>query len=184
MTEADALPPEIDDPYALYRYFDTRSRLLYVGISGDLANRDRSHISRSRWMQLVASSTVERLKTLEDVQAAERKAIETERPLFNRLHNDTPEARERLRAYLDEIGRLDLLEACDTAPNGLNRVTVNLIPKAWDAVSETAERLQLSRTDVINRALQAYAWLEEEGAAGAEVFVRSKGGELERVKFL
>ena len=66
----------------------------------------------------------------------------------------------------------------------LHKVTVNLIQLAWDAANKTATLKGLSRTDVINRALQAYAWLEEEAAAGAEVFVRPKDGELERVKFL
>ena len=93
--------------YALYRYFDATGRLLYIGISGDLAMRDTSHISRSRWMQLTASSTVERFGTLEAVKAAEQEAVESERPLFNVQYNDTPEAKERLRAYLEEIGRDD-----------------------------------------------------------------------------
>jgi hypothetical protein len=98
-----------DDPYRLYRYFDAKAILLYVGISGDLAVRDRSHISRSKWMQLTAHSIVERRKTLERVKMAERIAIETEHPVFNVAHNSTPEAKQRMRAYLEEIGRLDLL---------------------------------------------------------------------------
>jgi prevent-host-death family protein len=71
-------------------------------------------------MQFTARSTVERHTTLEDVKAAEQKAIETERPLFNRQYNNTPEARGRLRAYLNEIGRMDLLGPCgDTSPINL-----------------------------------------------------------------
>lgn len=97
------------DPYALYRYFDVRDILLYVGMTGDLAKRDKTHISKSAFMQLAARSAIERRKTLGDVKEAEQKAIETERPIFNIQYNDTPEARERLRAYLEEIGRLDLL---------------------------------------------------------------------------
>ena len=60
-------------------------------------------------MQLAADSTVETLPNRAGVLAAERMAIETERPLFNVAHNDTPEARERLRAYLEGIGRMDLM---------------------------------------------------------------------------
>lgn len=97
------------DGYALYRYFDDADRLLYIGISGDLAVRDTTHISRSRWMQLAARSAVERRATLAEVREAERNAVESEHPLFNVQYNDTPEAKERLRTYLDEIGRLDLL---------------------------------------------------------------------------
>lgn len=64
-----------------------------------------------------------------------------------------------------------------------HKVTVNLIPKAWDAANTTAARLGMSRTDVINRALQAYAFLEEAVAEGAQIVVTRKSGS-EVVKFL
>jgi hypothetical protein len=105
-----------DDPYRLYRYFDTDDILLYVGISGDLADRDKSHISRSKWMQLTARSAVERHKTLERVKLAERTAIETEHPIFNIAYNSTPEAKARMRAYLEAAGRLDLLRPMRKVP--------------------------------------------------------------------
>jgi hypothetical protein len=66
----------------------------------------------------------------------------------------------------------------------VHRVTVNLIPKAWEAANATAALLGLSRTDVINRALQAYAYIEAELAGGSEVLVRSGDGSIEQVKFL
>jgi hypothetical protein len=105
-----------DDPYRLYRYFDARDILLYVGISGDLAVRDKSHISRSKWMRLTARSTVERRKTLERVKMAERIAIEAEHPIFNVAFNSTPEAKARMRAYLEAAGRLDLLHSGRKVP--------------------------------------------------------------------
>ena len=112
-----------DVPYRLYRYFDALDILLYVGISGNLAQRDGSHISRSKWMQFTARSTVEEHKTLEDVKAAERGGIVAEHPIFNRSHNSTPEAKERLRAYLEATDRLDLLpprrKSAPKEPSGL-----------------------------------------------------------------
>ena len=67
----------------------------------------------------------------------------------------------------------------------LHKVTVNLIPKAWDAANETSAWTGLTRTDVINRALQAYAWMERETARGGEILIRSKDGVTERlVQFL
>ena len=66
----------------------------------------------------------------------------------------------------------------------LHKVTVNLIPKAWDAVTATSERLGLTKTDTINRALQAYEFLEREAAEGSEVLIRRKDGKVEQVKFL
>lgn len=101
--------------YALYRYFDARDIPLYIGISGDLAIRDKSHIASSKWMQFTARSTIERHKTLEDVKRAERVAIETERPIFNQQYNNTPEAKARMRGYLEGVGRPDLLPPAQEA---------------------------------------------------------------------
>jgi hypothetical protein len=66
----------------------------------------------------------------------------------------------------------------------LHKITVKLIPRAWDAANETATLLGLTRTDVINRALQMYAYFERRIADGSEVFIRSKDGEMERESFL
>jgi hypothetical protein len=67
---------------------------------------------------------------------------------------------------------------------GLHRVTVNLIQLAWDAANETAAQKGLTRTDVINRALQVYAYFERRIADGDEVLIRSRDGELTRERFL
>lgn len=119
------------DSYALYRYFDDADRLLYVGISGALEVREAAHISRSRWMELAARSTIQRYATEADVLDAEETAIKAERPLFNVTHNDTPEARERLRAFLAEIGRIDLLRP---ARNSLPSATDGEMP-GWPQVA-------------------------------------------------
>lgn len=99
---------EIDDQ-DLYRHFDTGFRLLYVGISGDLPTRETTHLSSSRWRELIAHTTNEQFVGRCTVVKAERIAIDAEEPLFNRQYNDTPEARERLRIYLEGIGRMDLM---------------------------------------------------------------------------
>jgi len=124
--------PEFE-PYALYRWFDARDILLYIGRTGELGRRISGHIARSRWMQFAASSTVERRGTLEDVNRAEREAIETEHPIFNKQYNDTPEARERLRSYLKEIGRLDLL---DQRP-----ADSDLIPALWEDGADVVDQI-------------------------------------------
>ena len=67
---------------------------------------------------------------------------------------------------------------------GLHKVTVNLIPEAWDAANATSKRRGITRTDAINRALQAYAFLEAEIDAGSEILIRRKDGEAQTVKFL
>jgi predicted GIY-YIG superfamily endonuclease len=97
--------------YALYRYFDEADRLLYAGRTIDMARRTSSHIARSDWMQFAARSTIRKYPSHRELCDAERKAIETEHPIFNRQFNDTPEAAERLRGYLEEVGRPDLIPA-------------------------------------------------------------------------
>jgi predicted GIY-YIG superfamily endonuclease len=96
-------------PEALYRWFDHDQRLLYIGITRDLATRQDSHARNSSWGRFAAYCTVERYPTRDDVETMERHAIKREQPLFNHTHNDTPEARQRLVAYLVEQGHLDLL---------------------------------------------------------------------------
>lgn len=97
------------DPTALYFWYDADDVLLYIGITGDLATRQTNHAKRSTWAEFADHSTVRRLPTRLHALVAEREAIEVERPLFNHMHNDTPEARARLVAYLIEHGRTDLL---------------------------------------------------------------------------
>jgi hypothetical protein len=102
--------------YALYRYFDSADTLLYIGKSGGLAAREKAHIRTSQWMQFAARSAIERCDSPDELGDAERVAIETEGPVFNRQYNDTPEARERLRAYLEGVGRLDLMPTIKERP--------------------------------------------------------------------
>lgn len=97
--------------YALYRHFDCQEKLLYIGLTNDPERREPDHRSQSFWMELTVRSEVESYDSLPKVRAAERDAILAEQPLFNRQHNESPEAHARLRAYLIRIRRLDLLPA-------------------------------------------------------------------------
>jgi len=77
-----------------------------------------------------------------------------------------------------------MYRGCMNDTQAVHKVTVNLIPKAWTAAAEAAKRLGLSRTDVINRALQAYGFLEEQIAAGAVVLIRAADGTVSEIRFL
>jgi len=99
-----------EGPTDLYRWYDADGQLLYVGISGALASREAAHAKWSSWSAFAARSTTERYRRREIALRAERMAIEAEQSLFNRVHNDTPESRQRLVEYLIGKGRLDLLE--------------------------------------------------------------------------
>lgn len=94
---------------ALYRWWDDGDGLLYIGITGHLGGRTDAHAAGSSWMEFAVRSTVERYPNRAEAEAAEEAAIKAEQPLFNKQHNDTPEARQRLVDYLVQRGRLDLL---------------------------------------------------------------------------
>jgi ribosomal protein L6P/L9E len=61
------------------------------------------------------------------------------------------------------------------------RFTVTLIPTAVRAVATLIRITGLSKTDVINRAVQVYAFLAQEMADGKEVLLRDEQGNTERV---
>lgn len=66
----------------LYRFYDTRGVLLYVGITANLPRRLEKHGGRE-WWQDVARMECQPYPDRESVRAAEREAIETEKPLHN-----------------------------------------------------------------------------------------------------
>ena len=103
--------PEVPspEPTDLYRWYDEQDLPLYFGISDDLRSRSSSHFGGSSWMEFAVRSTFERHPTRSAALAAEEVAIKAEHPLFNKQHNDTPEARRRVVEYLIEHDRLDLL---------------------------------------------------------------------------
>lgn len=69
---------------------------------------------------------------------------------------------------------------------GSKRVTVNLGPKAVQALTEMATMSGDTDTDVVNDALETYAYLMKLQAADATLYVREAGTgtELERLRFL
>lgn len=72
----------------LYRFFNNKDRLLYVGISLSAAQRAAEHRSSKPWWPEVARMEVEHLKCERDgALAIERSAIEREKPLYNVTHN-------------------------------------------------------------------------------------------------
>ena len=62
-----------------------------------------------------------------------------------------------------------------TTAQPLERVTVNLIPRAARALEQATDVTELSKTDVINRALQLYAFIEQVMHDGGAVFVQPAG---------
>jgi len=69
----------------LYRHFDAEGRLLYVGISLSAVERLKQHVARAGWSAEIVSITVETHPDREAAMKAERRAVEQERPLYNKM---------------------------------------------------------------------------------------------------
>ncbi|MFF9639802.1 hypothetical protein ACF1D2_35135 [Streptomyces bacillaris] len=61
------------------------------------------------------------------------------------------------------------------------RYSVTLVPPAVQAVAELTESTGLSKADVINRAVQIYAFLEAQTRDGADILLRGPDGTPERL---
>lgn len=97
-------------PHALYRFFDATGVLLYIGITSDIPARLKQHGSDKPWWLDVARIAIDPFPDRQSVLAAEKRAIQTEAPLWNVQH----QPRERhpvapssqLRAYCEECYRI------------------------------------------------------------------------------
>jgi hypothetical protein len=66
-----------------------------------------------------------------------------------------------------------------------DRITVALIPKASDDLQRLQERTGLSKTDIANRAISLYEFIESQLQAGKDLIVKDpKTGESQLVKLL
>jgi hypothetical protein len=65
------------------------------------------------------------------------------------------------------------------------RITVALIPKAGEDLQRLQERTSLSKTDITNRAITLYEFIDAQMRAGRDVLIRdSKTGETQLVRIL
>lgn len=77
----------------VYRYFDADGNLLYIGTTANAEARYRHHASKSVWFREIANSTYEQFDTRTEALAAEKAAIEAERPLHNKIWNNQSTSR-------------------------------------------------------------------------------------------
>lgn len=67
----------------------------------------------------------------------------------------------------------------------LTRLTVNLTAKSVGCLEESATMEDLSRTDIVNRALQLYTFFAREQREGSVIYLRRPDDpDLERVRLL
>lgn len=80
--------PSIDRGTALYRYFDAKGELLYIGIAYDVDERAKGHArtAAESWYPLVARREVQSFLTRAEAEDAEMRAIRSEKPRYNRRH--------------------------------------------------------------------------------------------------
>jgi hypothetical protein len=70
-------------------------------------------------------------------------------------------------------------------PTTAERITVALTPRAGADLQQLQERTGLSKTDIVNRAISLYEFIDAQLSAGHQVIVRDKvTGETQHIRFL
>lgn len=64
------------------------------------------------------------------------------------------------------------------------RITVGLIPKTWDSLDWLVAQTGMSKTDVINRAVQLYRFTEQAAAEGSRLALIRPDGTVNQVHIL
>lgn len=79
-----------DKRSVLYRFFDGRDVLLYVGITDRPGSRWSEHMRQKPWWPDVRRQTAEWYGNRDAAEKAERSAIKDERPIYNVVHASGP----------------------------------------------------------------------------------------------
>jgi excinuclease UvrABC nuclease subunit len=88
----------------LYRHFDKDDRLLYVGVSLRALQRLAQHRNHAHWFEQICRVEMEQFATRQGALAAERVAIEREKPLYNiQFSEQQAAARSAAKVRRDEI---------------------------------------------------------------------------------
>jgi hypothetical protein len=72
----------------------------------------------------------------------------------------------------------------NTPAAAVDRLSVSLVAKASGDLQRTHDRTRLSKTDIINRAVSLYEFIEAELGAGAELIRRREGQQDQLIKLL
>lgn len=73
--------------YVVYWYYDTDGRLLYIGYTEDFGQREKQHSRDDRWYPEIVDTHKDRYESKAEAMAAEARAIQAERPKYNKYHN-------------------------------------------------------------------------------------------------
>ena len=70
-------------------------------------------------------------------------------------------------------------------PTVVDRITVALIPKAGEDLQRLQDRTSLSKTDIANRAITLYEFVDAQIRAGRDILIRdNETGETQVVRLL
>jgi hypothetical protein len=73
----------------------------------------------------------------------------------------------------------------DTTVAATERITVALIARAAEALQQLVASTGLSKTDIVNRALTLYEYIDSQTQAGNDLIIRDKKtGETETIRLL
>jgi|GEM_PF-1316525 hypothetical protein len=72
------------------------------------------------------------------------------------------------------------LAPCPDCPSPPERITVALIPKVREELQRLQDQTSLSKTDIVNRAITLYEFIEAQRSAGQDLLLRHKNtGEIQ-----
>jgi hypothetical protein len=94
-------------PTSVYRYYDARGYLIYVGITRTGISRNRQHNADKAWWPWVASQRVEHFASRDVAHAREIELITEFQPPFNVQHNPEQAQLRQLYVALRESGEYD-----------------------------------------------------------------------------
>jgi hypothetical protein len=87
-------------PSSVYRFYDQRGILLYVGLTARGRHRGNEHANSKSWWQYVARQEVEHFPDRNVAAKRERDLIRLHRPPYNRIHNPD---HDRVRAAYEAL---------------------------------------------------------------------------------
>lgn len=121
----------------LYRFFDADGVLLYIGKTVNPSARFKEHCSVKSWWQEVSHIRLEHQQSLGELNEAERIAIQTEHPKYNRINNSAAISAAKIvslnsagknladvRAARDEAFKKAKLEAITASEAGVTEVAI------------------------------------------------------------
>jgi predicted GIY-YIG superfamily endonuclease len=79
---------ECDSKTVLYRFYDGKNELLYIGVTNNILRRMRQHLRDKDWAKEIHSTKVEYFNERIYALEAEKKAIVAEKPKYNSTYNE------------------------------------------------------------------------------------------------